>query len=99
MQGKLGLINLTRILAAPIGVVQQSCNWFSGAQSHLKSLLHQVTRQSNFHRPVDDFTRKQVQLSRQASQATFALLENELLPLFLPRYCSQLNPIEGLGNT
>ena len=30
----------------------------------------------------------------QAAQATFALLENELLPLFLPKYCSQLNPIE-----
>ena len=30
----------------------------------------------------------------QATQATFALLENELLPLFLPKYCSQLNPIE-----
>lgn len=29
-----------------------------------------------------------------ATQAAFALLENELLPLFLPRYCSQLNPIE-----
>jgi putative transposase len=30
----------------------------------------------------------------QATQAAFALLENELLPLFLPKYCSQLNPIE-----
>ena len=30
----------------------------------------------------------------QATQATFALLENELMPLFLPKYCSQLNPIE-----
>jgi len=29
-----------------------------------------------------------------ATQAAFALLENELLPLFLPKYCSQLNPIE-----
>ena len=29
-----------------------------------------------------------------ASQAAFALLENDLLPLFLPKYCSQLNPIE-----
>jgi transposase len=29
-----------------------------------------------------------------ASQAAFAVLENRLLPLFLPRYCSQLNPIE-----
>lgn len=29
-----------------------------------------------------------------ASQAAFALLEDQLLPLFLPRYCSQLNPIE-----
>lgn len=29
-----------------------------------------------------------------ASRAAFALLENELLPLFLPKYCSQLNPIE-----
>ena len=29
-----------------------------------------------------------------ASQAAFALLEDRLLPLFLPRYCSQLNPIE-----
>ena len=30
----------------------------------------------------------------QASQAAFTLLEGDLLPLFLPRYCSQLNPIE-----
>jgi len=29
-----------------------------------------------------------------ATQAAFSLLENELLPLFLPKYCSQLNPIE-----
>jgi len=29
-----------------------------------------------------------------ATQAAFAVLENELLPLFLPKYCSQLNPIE-----
>jgi putative transposase len=29
-----------------------------------------------------------------ATQAAFALLENEILPLFLPKYCSQLNPIE-----
>ena len=29
-----------------------------------------------------------------ASQAAFAVLEERLLPLFLPRYCSQLNPIE-----
>ena len=29
-----------------------------------------------------------------ATQAAFALLENQLLPLFLPKYCSQLNPIE-----
>jgi putative transposase len=29
-----------------------------------------------------------------ATQAAFALLENQLIPLFLPRYCSQLNPIE-----
>ena len=29
-----------------------------------------------------------------ATQAAFALLENILLPLFLPKYCSQLNPIE-----
>ena len=31
---------------------------------------------------------------RLASQAAFAVLEDHLLPLFLPRYCSQLNPIE-----
>lgn len=30
----------------------------------------------------------------QATQAAFALLEKELFPLFLPKYCSQLNPIE-----
>ena len=30
----------------------------------------------------------------QASQAALALLEEDLLPLFLPKYCSQLNPIE-----
>ena len=30
----------------------------------------------------------------QATQVAFMLLENELLPLFLPKYCSQLNPIE-----
>jgi transposase len=29
-----------------------------------------------------------------ATQAAFAVLENDLLPLFLPKYCSQLNPIE-----
>ena len=29
-----------------------------------------------------------------ASQAAFAVLQDRLLPLFLPRYCSQLNPIE-----
>lgn len=29
-----------------------------------------------------------------ASQAAFAVLEDRLLPVFLPRYCSQLNPIE-----
>lgn len=29
-----------------------------------------------------------------ATQAAFALFEHELLPMFLPRYCSQLNPIE-----
>jgi transposase len=29
-----------------------------------------------------------------ATRAAFALLENQLMPLFLPRYCSQLNPIE-----
>jgi len=29
-----------------------------------------------------------------ASQAAFAVWEDRLLPLFLPRYCSQLNPIE-----
>ena len=29
-----------------------------------------------------------------ATQAAFTILENELLPLFLPRYCSELNPIE-----
>jgi putative transposase len=28
------------------------------------------------------------------TQAPFALLEDHLVPLFLPRYCSQLNPIE-----
>ena len=29
----------------------------------------------------------------QACQDAFTLLEYQLLPLFLPRYCSQLNPI------
>lgn len=29
-----------------------------------------------------------------ATQAAFAVLENDLQPLFLPKYCSQLNPIE-----
>jgi len=29
-----------------------------------------------------------------ASQAAFAILEDRLVPMFLPRYCSQLNPIE-----
>jgi putative transposase len=29
-----------------------------------------------------------------ATQAALAILENEVLPVFLPRYCSQLNPIE-----
>jgi putative transposase len=29
-----------------------------------------------------------------ASQAAFAVLQDRFLPLFLPRYCSQLNPIE-----
>jgi transposase len=29
-----------------------------------------------------------------ATQAAFALLEDRVLPLFLPKYCSQLNPIE-----
>jgi transposase len=29
-----------------------------------------------------------------ASQAAFAVLEDRLIPMFLPRYCSQLNPIE-----
>lgn len=29
-----------------------------------------------------------------ATKAAFALLEDKLLPLFLPKYCSQLNPIE-----
>ena len=29
-----------------------------------------------------------------ASQAAFAVLEDRLVPMFLPRYCSQLNPIE-----
>lgn len=29
-----------------------------------------------------------------ASRAAFAVLEGRLLPLFLPKYCSQLNPIE-----
>ena len=29
----------------------------------------------------------------QACQAAIALLEIQLLPLFMPRYCSQLNPI------
>ena len=29
-----------------------------------------------------------------ATQAAFALLEDRILPLFLPKYCSQLNPIE-----
>lgn len=29
-----------------------------------------------------------------ASQAAFAILEDRLLPVFLPKYCSQLNPIE-----
>ncbi|NIP26406.1 MAG: IS630 family transposase [Phycisphaerae bacterium] len=29
-----------------------------------------------------------------ATQAAFAILEDELLPVFLPKYCSQLNPIE-----
>jgi transposase len=29
-----------------------------------------------------------------ATQAAFTLLEGDLLPLFLPKYCSQLNPIE-----
>lgn len=29
-----------------------------------------------------------------ASQAAFAVLEDCLVPVFLPKYCSQLNPIE-----
>jgi hypothetical protein len=29
-----------------------------------------------------------------ASQAAFAVLEDRLMPMFLPKYCSQLNPIE-----
>ena len=29
-----------------------------------------------------------------ATQAAFSVIENELAPLFLPKYCSQLNPIE-----
>ena len=29
-----------------------------------------------------------------ATKAAFALLEDELIPLFLPKNCSQLNPIE-----
>jgi hypothetical protein len=29
-----------------------------------------------------------------ASQAAFAALEDRLMPMFLPKYCSQLNPIE-----
>jgi transposase len=29
-----------------------------------------------------------------SSQAAFAVLEDRLIPMFLPRYCSQLNPIE-----
>lgn len=33
-----------------------------------------------------------------ASQAAFAVLEDRLLPLFLPKYCSQLNPIERFWN-
>ena len=33
-----------------------------------------------------------------ASQAAFAVLEDRLLPLFLPRYCSQLNRLRVFGN-
>lgn len=29
-----------------------------------------------------------------ASQAAFAVLEDRLVPMFLPKYCLQLNPIE-----
>jgi transposase len=29
-----------------------------------------------------------------ATQTAFALLENDLIPQFLPMYCSQLNPNE-----
>lgn len=29
-----------------------------------------------------------------ATQAALALLENDMLPLFLPKYCAHLNPIE-----
>lgn len=29
-----------------------------------------------------------------ATQSAFSLFSDELLPLFLPKYCSQLNPIE-----
>ena len=29
-----------------------------------------------------------------ATQAAFSLFEQQLMPLFLPKYCSQLNPIE-----
>lgn len=33
-----------------------------------------------------------------ASQAAFTVLEDRLLPLFLPKYCSQLNLIERFWN-
>ena len=54
------------------------------------AFLDHLVQQHSVERPLDNGSIHH----SQATQATFALLENELMPLFLPKYCSQLNPIE-----
>ena len=58
------------------------------------AFLEHLVRQHTTRRPlVIVLDNGSIHRSR-ATQAAFAVLEEQLLPLFLPKYCSQLNPIE-----
>lgn len=62
--------------------------------NHFIAFLDQLVAQHSGERPLVIVLDNGPIHRSHATQAAFALLENDLLPVFLPKYCSQLNPIE-----
>ena len=58
------------------------------------AFLDYLTAQHDGHRPLVLVLDNGSIHRSHATKAAFEVLKNELLPLFLPKYCSHLNPIE-----